>query len=171
MPITQAQRVEIGAWYVSEIKRRIGVRNAEAGRVQVAQAEKEREGVLRSYGERVAKAHKLGTVTGVSESNERIGADYEKGIRVYTADATLTIKIDAVAGLRSELARATRPIEVAKDRCREVEFLTSVTTRAAIAGFQSYVATLATDKPAEAALKTMLDDYLTSRRPAVCKIA
>jgi hypothetical protein len=175
MPINQANRAAVGSWYIAEIQRRIKVRKEAAER---AKAEPDaREKVIRSAGEASAKLHRLGTVLAaaiVDHKRDPVTDEYVSKLQVVSTDGiSVRIPLRLLPKLAASLEAIKAPRDLARKACEEASFLTGMLGNAAIAGFQSYVSKLHAEPstmPGPATLGKMLDDYLTSRRPASCAL-
>lgn len=169
MPITAEQKANIGQRYVELIKARIKTRSDSHTKRETKETWRLPLAALaaRRFG------YKADHVVSCDTTNEWNGTERVHRLQIALVDKVIiSVPSADVPGFNEALKKAQEDSDLARELCQEIAFLTSRLSD--ISAFQAYVGKLwapANKSPiSEATIKAMLEDFLTSKRPAVCKV-
>lgn len=179
--MNQTTKAHVGQWYLDAIKARILTRMTAKQEQKDASDKALREAII-PLANAMFRHFNIGAPVHMDDKKVDIeidtspyrptfyGVKHPKGgTEVSTPEAVLTMHCGAAltAFKKAKIAdQKTR--ELARELCHEVAFLTDRLTE--VARFQAFVSRLTTEAPTDTQLKALLEDYLKTRRPAVCNL-
>ncbi len=185
MPVTHEQRADLGVRYLAAIKLRIDVRTLAQKKAlseaqpDITQACAETLVALKPIAAPILKRmvlrgdiRKLHLGSGSeyrSNSVTMLHIDMASGIMVRIPAADVT-------GLPAMIARRQERTNLSRELCKEIAFLHDFYKPVYVASFAAHASRLwvpanKQDRIPAALLNSLLEDFITAKRPAVCKVA
>ncbi len=185
MPVTHEQRADVGQRYLASIKLRIEIRTLAQKKAlaetmpDLTQTCAETLEALKPTAAPIIKRMALrGDIKKLTLSNV---SEYQPSsvpmFRIEMASG-ITVQIPAhdVTGLPAMITRRKERKDLSKELCQEIAFLHDFAKPTYIASFQAHVCRLwvpanKQDRIPASLLNSLLEDFITAKRPAVCKVA
>ncbi len=178
MTISSAQKTDIINQYVVAIKARREIR--EQAQKRNASDIGDRELALKVapmvIGKTLAKKHKLPEVTGAKFEETYVGNKqrYTACLTVTCGELSLRVPAEQIPALKRVVDLKEKQENLKKDLCKEIVFLSELLENGKLSSWGTYAGRrldLAKDQKAtELQLRPLIEDFVQSCRPVVCKI-
>lgn len=182
MPITHEQKADIGQKYLVAMKARIETRE-KAQKEALAYAEElDSKGTeIRAIALKLVEKYSMDSSdVVVAKLEEEYSGELQKRIHFLKIRLgnmiSLTIPESMVPGLAKRREQCYKKKVLSRELCTEIEFLHDLIRSSRVAQFQANVARLWAPKSkavviSATELKMLIEDFILSARPAVCKVA
>jgi hypothetical protein len=185
MPVTHEQRADVGLRYLASIKLRIEVRTLAQKKAlaetqpDLTQTCAETLDTLKPLAVPILKRMALRvdveklTLSSVSEYQTNSVPMFRIGM---ASGITVQIPAKDVAGLPEMITRRKKQKDLSKELCMEISFLHDFVKPTYIASFAAHACRLwvpanKQDRIPPSLLNSLMEDFITAKRPAVCKVA
>ena len=180
MPLTHEQKADLGNRYLSAIKDRTAIRTKAKVRAETEgkAARKRADGRLPELACAWLKKHKLSVESFICAALESAytSREYIDVLQIQTNEGIYKPSRGQFPELAKTSSELDRLKALNRDLCSEIGFLDDLCDSGAIAAFQTYVSRLWSPASksvmiGDIVLKKILEDFIQTRRPFVCKLA
>ncbi len=177
------QKADIGQRYIAALKERIATRTVAQKRAALkAKGIDESDSdslatALRPLALKLLRTHRLpGDLESFHRSNDYVQGKRQTTLVIETTGgAKLTICTAGLIAIEAALKATEAAKALAGELCQEISFLHGLLQPARVAEFQAYACRLwAPSSKGDrigAALVSLVEDFITAKRPALCKVA